>query len=67
MSWILEGLRVKGEYLGEFLVSGIVKESRVTFGGNVNHTVALDEPITVYGSIRDVVVLKHNELSVVTY
>jgi hypothetical protein len=60
-SWILEGQRVRGMYLEEFPVEGMVVESRVTFGGGVKHTVELDEPIMVYGAIRERVSLYHWE------
>jgi hypothetical protein len=57
--WILEGQRVKGLYLETFEVEGTVTESRVTFGGGVKHTVALDTPMEVYGSVRETVNLYH--------
>jgi hypothetical protein len=58
-NWILEGTRVRGLYLETFPVEGIVTESRVTFGGGVKHTVALDAPMEVYGSMRETVNLYH--------
>jgi hypothetical protein len=57
--WILEGTRVKGLYLETFPVEGVVTESRVTFGGGVKHTIALDTPMEVYGSVRETVNLYH--------
>ena len=57
--WILEGTRVRGLYLETFPVEGTVTESRVTFGGGVKHTVALDTPMEVYGSVRETVNLYH--------
>jgi len=43
--WNLEGMHVTGTYLGDFPVSGYVESSRVKYGGGVQHTVILDEPI----------------------
>jgi hypothetical protein len=43
MSWILEGKRVKANYLGVATVTGTVTNSRVAYGGRVKHTVLLDQ------------------------
>ena len=60
MEWNLEGLRVTGRYMGDFdRITGIVVLSRVKYGGEVCHTVVLDEPLTVYGAVRDRVILEH--------
>lgn len=44
--WDYEGLRVEGNYLGDVKVIGRVESSRVKYGGEVVHTVVLDEPMT---------------------
>jgi hypothetical protein len=59
MKWNLEGSRVQGLYIGEFTVSGRVEQSRVRYGGGVSHHIVLDTPVTVYGSLRDRVILEH--------
>lgn len=59
MNWNLEGLRVEATYLEEIPVVGRVELSRVAYGGNVCHTVVLDMPITVYGAVRDRVIVGH--------
>lgn len=43
-NWNYEGLTVTGNYL-DFEVTGKVELSRVAYGGEVKHTVVLDEPI----------------------
>ena len=54
MNWNhLEGKRVNGLYLGLFPFRGTVVESRVKYGGDVQHTVQLAEPIVVYGAVRE--------------
>lgn len=53
MQWNLEGKRINGIYLGLFVYSGLVLESRVKYGGRVQHTVLLDEPFKVYGEVRE--------------
>ena len=60
--WNLENCRVTGNYMGIALVSGMVTESRVKYGGSVCHTVELDEPITVFGAVRDRVILDNWEV-----
>lgn len=59
MNWNLEGLRVNGLYMGLFPISGKVDLSRVQYGGEVSHHIALDQPIKVYGAIRDRIILEH--------
>lgn len=61
MNWDLEGLSVKGNYMGDpsFPVSGRVCLSRVKYGGGISHHVILDTPIMVYGAERDRVILEN--------
>ena len=54
----LDGQRVIGMYMGDIAVSGVVSLSRVTYGGGISHHVALDNPINVYGAVRDSVILE---------
>ena len=61
--WNLENCRVTGNYLGIMPVAGMVTESRVKYGGSVSHTVELDKPITVFGAIRERVILDNWEVS----
>jgi hypothetical protein len=58
MSWNLEGKRINGMYLGLFPYSGTVLESRVKYGGKVQHTVQVDEPFKVYGEVRERVLVE---------
>lgn len=44
MSWIKDGVRVTADYLGQ-QVQGCVVESRVKYGGEVQYTVDLDQPV----------------------
>ena len=60
--WHLENCRVTGNYMGSVPVSGMVTESRVKYGGTVCHTVELDKPITVFGAIRERVILDNWEV-----
>jgi hypothetical protein len=62
MRWNLEGQRVAGVYLGAYTVKGTVIWSRVKYGGMVQHTVQLDQPLDLFGNQRDSVLLDHNEL-----
>ena len=49
----LIGERINGLYMGLFPYTGMVVESRVKYGGKIQHTVVLDEPFKVYGEVRD--------------
>ena len=60
--WNLEGMKVFGLYLGTIPATGKVELSRVAYGGEVKHHVALDEPIEVYGAVRDRVILEHGRI-----
>jgi len=64
--WNLENMSVTGLYMGEIAVSGVVELSRVAYGGEVVHTVVLDTHITVYGAVRDRVILEHKYVSFVS-
>ena len=63
--WILEGQRVRGMYLEEFPVEGMVVESRVTYGGAVKHTVVLDRPEMIYGAERDTLLFYAEDVEVI--
>lgn len=62
-AWNLEGFRVTGLYLGDIPVSGLVYLSRVKFGGAVSHYIVLDQPVDVYGAMRERVQLEPSELT----
>ena len=53
MNWNLEGKRINGMYLGLWPYSGLVTNSRVMYGGRVQHTVQVDEPFKAYGQVRE--------------
>ena len=64
--WNLESLNVSAVYLDTFPVTGKVILSRVMYGGGVCHHIQLDSPITVYGAIRDVVIIDHKHIQTVS-
>ncbi|CAB4124191.1 hypothetical protein UFOVP49_52 [uncultured Caudovirales phage] len=63
MNWNLEGLRVVGKYLDTYDVVGRVDLSRVKYGGSVEHHIALDFPIEVYGVDRERVIIDHRDVA----
>ena len=63
MYWVLEGKRVNGLYLGLFPYSGTVTASRVKYGGEVQHTIDLDEAIDVYQDTRTHIVVGIDEIN----
>ena len=60
--WNREGQTVAGMYLKAYAVSGTVVESRVKYGGTVQHTVKLDAPATVFGRQAEVLLLDEEDL-----
>lgn len=64
MNWnYLEGQRVNGLYMGLFPYSGLVLNSRVKFGGEVQHTILVDEPFKVYGEVREMILVGKGEIN----
>jgi hypothetical protein len=59
----LDGKRIVGMYMGEYPVSGIVRLSRIKYGGGMSHHVTLNRPISVYGAVRDSVILDAKEIA----
>ena len=57
MGWIRTGQKVSGKYLGKFDFTGIITDTRVKFGGDLQHTVKLDEVIQVFGETKDVLLI----------
>ena len=63
MNWDLTGKRINGVYLGLWPFTGTVEESRVKYGGQVQHTVRVDEPFKVYGVVRDRILVSGAEIN----
>ena len=63
MNWNLENCVVEGLYMGDFPIRGKVELSRVMYGGRVSHHVVLEEPIEVFGAIRDRVIVEHQYIT----
>jgi hypothetical protein len=61
MAWDRAGEQVAGTYLG-YTVSGVVTESRVKYGGAVQHTLQLAQPVTLFGTERTVVLMDERDL-----
>ena len=64
MSWDRTGQKVAASYLDSYLITGTVTESRVKYGGTVQHTIQLDAPITLFGTTREHVLVDETELFV---
>lgn len=60
--WDRTGEKVEGQYLG-IAISGTVTDSRVKYGGSVQHTIQLDTPIDVFGEMRDEVLVDSGDLA----
>jgi hypothetical protein len=51
--------------MGSYPITGVVEASRVKYGGAVQHTVKLDKKLTVYGAVRETVLVDNFDVSVV--
>jgi hypothetical protein len=63
MNWDLTGMTVWARYLDEYDIYGRVESSRVKYGGEVQHTVVLAEPIVIYGQLRDRVLIENKSVT----
>jgi hypothetical protein len=63
MKWDLTGERINGLYMGLFPYTGTVESSRVKYGGEVQHTVLVDEPFKVYGEVRERILVQGLEVN----
>jgi hypothetical protein len=63
MKWDLTGERINGLYMGLFPYTGTVESSRVKYGGEVQHTVLVDEPFKVYGEVRERILVQGPEVN----
>jgi hypothetical protein len=63
MKWDLTGERINGLYMGLFPYTGTVESSRVKYGGDVQHTVVVDEPFRVYGEVRERILVSVTEVN----
>ena len=63
MGWNKDGSTIKANYLGH-VVTGVVMNSRVKYGGQVQYQVKLDEPVQFKwrGEPRDIVLVDENEV-----
>ncbi len=65
MEWNLETQGIRAKYLGGDECVGIVMESRVKYGGGVQHRVLLTKPFTFLGTVKEagtVVLIDHEEV-----
>jgi hypothetical protein len=65
MGWNKNGSTIRGQYLGEYEFTGIVQESRVSYGGKVLYTVIVDEPIALpfTSETRSVVIVNEDQIT----
>lgn len=63
--WDLTGKRVKAQVAGETR-TGTVESSRIKYGGRIQHTVILDEPVVYRWRSQDqrVVLVAHEQVQV---
>jgi hypothetical protein len=62
MGWNKDGSTIKALYLSEYLVTGKVTESRVRYGGSISYHIDLVEPLYIFGSVREQVIVDENQV-----
>lgn len=61
--WQRNGQRIRFVYSGDDRVySGVVERSRVKYGGVVQHSVRLDDPVIIYGTERETLLVDEPEV-----
>ena len=63
MGWNKDGSTVRGLYLSEYPITGVVMESRVKYGGDVSYWIKLISPLYLNGTSRDTVLLDEKQLT----
>ena len=65
MGWNKDGSTIRANYLGEYSLTGVVQESRVSYGGKVLYTVKCDEPLVLpfSGESREVVIVNEDQVT----
>ena len=60
--WNLEGHTIEGLYIGDYVVQGKVENSRVKYGGKVQHQLIFEAPVMIGRHYREGVVLDHEQV-----
>jgi hypothetical protein len=63
-NWDMTGKVIVGNYIGKYKVVGKVTNSRVKYGGGVQHMVELTRPVTIMGTVRTHLLINDNEVVV---
>lgn len=65
MGWNKDGSTVKALYLSQYECTGVVKDSRVSYGGRVLYTLELNEPLVLpfTTELRETVIVGENQLT----
>jgi hypothetical protein len=61
-NWILDGKTVRGYYCG-ILVEGLVEDSRVKYGTDIQYRVKLQTPYNFFGVVRDIVLIDGSNIT----
>lgn len=62
INWVLDGQTIRGDYCG-ILVEGLVEDSRVKYGTDIQYRVKLQTPFNFYGTVRDVVLIDGSDVT----
>jgi hypothetical protein len=61
-NWVLDGQTIRGYYCG-ILVEGLVEDSRVKYGTDIQYRVKLQTRLNFYGAVRDVVLIDGSDVT----
>ena len=64
MGWNKDGSTVRAMYLGEYYCTGVVEESRVSYGGEVLYTLKLNDSLALpfNGELRETVIVNEKQI-----
>ena len=60
-SWDKTGTMITGYYMGTFPYDGIIESTRVCYGGDIQYTVTLNNPICVFGDMRSTILVRRDK------
>jgi hypothetical protein len=60
-NWILDGQVIVANYCG-FKVAGMVKSSRPKYGTEMQYSIALAEPVLIFGMVRNSLLIDDKDI-----
>jgi hypothetical protein len=64
MSWMRDGQKVSGKYMGQSF-AGIIVSTRTKYGIDIQHKVKLTKPIEVFGEVRSDIFVNESDKNII--